>query len=805
MRSGTIALLLGILCVQQMPGLPDPWLVQFLPLALFAAVFAPGLRLPALFLAGLLWATFRAHLAVTEILPTSLEGVDAMVEGRVAGVPQVTPRRTRFEFEVETLSPLQAARELNDSRGHRRFEGRARVAWYGAEALRAGERWRLKVRLYPPRGYSNPGGFDYERWLFARGIRATGYVRKSGEAVRLEPASPWDLHGWRQHTAARIFQALPGREAAGIVAALAVGVRGSIDRHQWQVFRETGTAHLMAISGLHIGLMAGLVFLLTRWVFSLGYRACLWMPAQRIAAAAGLAAGIAYAAMAGFSLPTQRAVLMLAVMMWCLNRSRATGFSVALCAALAAVVVLDPFSVLGVSLWLSFAAVAVLAFGTLHRPGKWQRGFRGFWHRWGRAQTLAALGLAPILMAVFGQQPLLSPVANVLAIPWMAFLVVPGAIAGAGLALVSPAAGGVVLSASASLIEWLWPTLELMAAAGFTLEPPAAVPILGLAAAALGVVLLILPREMPGRWLGILFMLPLIGLTVPVPQTGTLRLTVLDVGHGLAVVVRTARGNLVFDTGPRYSGGFDAGADVVAPFLRHHGVRFIDRLIISHPDNDHAGGAEGLLAKLPVGEVIGPDGSCIAGTNWRWDGYDFRILHPRRGHAFQGNDASCVLRISGPGGSILIAADIEAAAEAELSRNPGSRLASDVLVAPHHGSATSSTPQFVRAVRPALVLLSTSGRRRPRLPDAEVVARYQKSGARIESTAQAGAITVVLANDRPIKVWRHREQSARYWQRSFVSDRGFASRRGAEESKFSTGRAHARFVIHTEHGRSSKR
>ncbi len=766
MRSGTIALLLGIVFVQQMPALLDECFVQFLPLVLFIGIFCRSLRLPALFICGLLWATFRAHMAVAEILPARLDGAEVVAAGRIVGVPLTATRRARFEFEVESLSYPKDAPALIELP---QFQGKVRLSWYGAPQLRAGERWLLRLRLRAPRGYLNPGGFDYERWLFAQGIRATGYVRARGEARRLDAGHPFNLHRWRQLAGERVIKYLPERGLAGIVVALSVGIRGHISEDQWRVLRDTGTAHLMAISGLHVGLVATLAFMLARLVWSRCFYLCLWMPAQRAAAVAGLAAGVIYSAMAGFSLPTQRAMIMLAVVMWCLSRNRATAFSVVLCAALAAVILIDPFSVLGPSLWLSFAAVAVLAFGMSHRQGVEGPGLTGIWRLWGRAQCLAALGLAPILLATFGQQPLLSPLANLLAIPWTACLVVPGAIAGAALVFIWPAAGAWVLATTATLLEMLWPVLDWLAAAEYGLTVFGPLSWITLAAAAVGVLMLILPKEVPGRWLGVLWMAPLIGVTSPAPPTGAMWVTLLDVGHGLAVVARTRSHTLVFDAGPRYPGGFDAGSGVVAPFLRHQGIHFVDRVVISHSDNDHSGGLDGLLANIRAGTIIGAAGKafagpCVGGTGWHWEGYDFQLLHPRKIRRFQGNDASCVLRINGPGGSILIAADIESPAEERLVARFGAALASDVLVAPHHGSGTSSTTAFVRAVRPDYVLFSASDRRRPRLPDTGVVARYLAQGARALISAETGAVSVELRAGVPPRVSAYRARAARYWR-----------------------------------------
>ena len=772
MRSGTIAFLFGILAVHWLPALPDSALVQFLPFCLLAACLNKRFRPGCLFLVGFLWCTFRAHLAVAEILPGDLNGVDLLAEGVVIGVPDGDGTRVRFEFTVDTLDFLPKGATQGAGRGGNPtgFRGKTRLSWYGGPKLRPGERWRLEVRLKAPRGFMNPGGFDYERWLFLRGTRATGYVRRGREARRISPGTQWNIDRWRQRIADHIDLAIPNRQMSGIVAALAVGVRDGISTRQWSVLRNSGTAHLMAVSGLHVGMVAAFAYLIASLVWSRFSSACLWLPAPRVAAVAAMAAGFAYAAMAGFSLPTQRALILLGVLMWCRVNNRSTPFSVALSVALGGVLVVDPFSVLGVSLWLSFGAVTVLAFGMMGRShGEDAYGPAAIWWRWGRAQSLAAIGLAPIVIVSFGQQPLLSPLANAVAIPWTGFLVVPGAIAGAFLVVPWPTAGAWVLNWTADLLDMLWPLLAQLADTGFALAPFQLTPTWALLAGLVGALIVTLPKEVPARWLGVFWMLPIVGLGPPAPAKDQLWFTLLDVGHGLAAVVRTRNHTLIFDTGPRYGGGFDAGRSIVAPFLRSQGVARVDMIIVSHSDADHAGGLAGLLSQVSARRVLGASGApydstCGEGQPWRWDGYEFKLLHPGGAWTPPGNDSSCVLQVRGPGGVILLAADIEAAGEAVLIGRYGDRLASDILVAPHHGSSTSSTPDFVQRVRPRFVLFPNGDRRRPRFPNRRVVDRYRASGARILDTVSQGAISFVLNADGSLSAPRaHRQYAARYW------------------------------------------
>ncbi|MDX1513743.1 MAG: DNA internalization-related competence protein ComEC/Rec2, partial [Gammaproteobacteria bacterium] len=621
----------------------------------------------------------------------------------------------------------------------------------------------------PPRGFANPGGFDYERWLFVNRIRATGYVRAASASRRIEGGGSGGIDGVRQQIADRIARRLGDHPSAGIVTALAVGVRHGVSPEQWSVLRDTGTAHLMAISGLHVGLVAGFAFLAGGWLWSRAASACLIVPAPRAAAVAALLAGAGYAAMAGFSLPTQRALILLGVVVWCQVRGRRTPFSAALCLALGAVLAMDPFAVLGPSLWLSFGAVAVLGFGMMHRfkttgADRLQR----LWWTWGRAQVLVAVGLAPLLLFLFGQQPVTAPVANAVAIPWTGILIVPAAVAGALLLGLWPGAGGLLIDAAAGAVALLWPLLETIADADLAVRPAAATPPIWTAiAAGAGAAVLILPREVPARWLGILMMLPALTVRPAEPPAGTLELTVLDVGHGLSAVVRTRQHVLVYDAGPLYPGGFDAGRRIVAPFLRSRGVSRIDTLIASHDDSDHAGGLQGLAEEIPARRILGQaPGSCVTGTSWHWDGYRFSVLHPVPGQQWSGNDGSCVLQIRGPGGSVLLTGDIESAAESDLVRRYGDALEADVLVVPHHGSRTSSTPTFVQRVRPDVALVSNARRRSRPLPHPVVAARYAAAGIPLLETSRLGAIRVILRpNAGPASVIGYRQQRRRYWQR----------------------------------------
>ncbi|HFD92230.1 MAG TPA: DNA internalization-related competence protein ComEC/Rec2, partial [Gammaproteobacteria bacterium] len=485
----------------------------------------------------------------------------------------------------------------------------------------------------------------------------------------------------------------------------------------------------------------------------------------RAAALAALASATLYAALAGFSVPTRRALIMVAVAMGVVLLQLRWRRSDALVLALWGVLLWDPLSVMEAGFWLSFAAVAVILYAM---GGQGER--RRHWWRRGRLHGAVALGLAPLSLLFFQQQPLLAPVANLVAVPWVSLLVVPMVLAGALCLPWAPGTGQFLLQGGADLLALLWPVLEHLAAwpaVRWQHAPPpwsAAVSIAGLG-------LLLAPRGLPGRWLGALWLLPLFFSLPPSPAPGSVRFTLLDVGQGLAAVLQTRHHVLVYDTGPRYSASFDAGGAVLVPFLRSQGVERVNLLIVGHGDNDHLGGARSLLREMPVERILSSVPSrlagarpCHAGQAWQWDGVSFRMLHPGADSELDGNDASCVLHVSTKGPGILLTGDIEKAAERALLRREGQWLRARLLVAPHHGSRTSSSEPFIDAVAPEHVLFPVGYRNRYRLPAEAVVARYRRLGARLWDSARHGAISVVLDAGGGLSPPRaHRLVQRRYW------------------------------------------
>lgn len=756
MRSGIVAFFLGILALVQCPSLPDMALADLLPLCLLFSLFPSRLRVVLLFACGFLYALAHAHVQLYEQLPDHLEGRSLTVTGRVISLPDVESHRSRFLFAVE-----QWPATIDNGR----LPEHIRLSWYSnAPAVNAGERWQLRIRLKQPHGFLNPGGFDYEGWLFSQGIRATGYVRRSDLNQQLSIARPGLLQ-WREALREQLRSLLGESRGSALITALALGDRSAMSAADWEVLRATGTSHLLAISGLHIGLVAGLAFLILRWLWSLVPQASRRLPAQIAATILSLPVAACYAALAGFSLPTQRALTMLLVIaLALLMRRRLRGPDVLLLALLA-VLVLDPLAILEAGFWLSFLAVAIILWGM-----GWRQPQAGIWWRYGRIQCLIAIGMMPVLLFWFQQFPLLSAVANFIAVPWVSVLVVPPILLGLVLLAVVPEAGESLLILAHWLLMLLWPGLEWLSQLdGVTLMRPQPDVLLLLAGLG-GAGILLLPGAWPARWIGMIWLLPLLWPQVSSPPMGAYRVAVLDVGQGLATVVETAEHVLVYDTGARFSDSFDAGSAVVLPYLRSRGHDRLDMLIVSHGDNDHIGGARAILDALPVTGILSsvPDklpaaaAHCRRGQAWQWDGVGFRILHPDNITAGNDNNHSCVLRVTGRSGSVLMPGDIEAAAETALLNHAAEQVSADILIAPHHGSQSSSTRRFIEAVLPDYTVFSTGYRNRYAFPDSDIIQRYRNRGVRLFNTAADGAVFFDIERNA-IEVTRARRSLRRFW------------------------------------------
>lgn len=790
-----IAFFLGIVCVQQFPALPSPAWLGLSPLLIALGWRFPIWRMPCAFGVGLLWALGFAHLRLSQALPSELVGKDIHVEGYIASIPARQQRSVRFEFEIVRQFASASGEILAADTPALPLPFKTRINWYFHDdqppALKAGDLRRFTVRLKPPNGFLNPGGFDYEGWLFRNGIRATGYVRKelspaSGEPQRFFGDTPWrvQIDRWRHELLGKIEAATPTVEHRGIIAALVLGHRAEMSAEQWQLLLDTGTNHLVAISGLHISLIAGLVYWLVMRLggyWGVGRHA--W-PRQRTAALIAFAAGFVYALLAGFLVPTRRALIMLAVGLSAVFIYRQLRPGYALLLALVLVALLDPFAVVDPSFWLSYGAVAVLIYMIVssHRPVTGDTtGFsrfagdmvqRGWW--WTRLQGFLLLGILPITVFWFSRITVAALFANLLAIPLVGFLVVSLVLVATAVALVSAGLAAPLFQVADVLLELFWQWLRLTAAMPFNLWFIPAPPLWALLAALVGVALMLAPRGLPGRWTGVLWLLPMLLAKTPTPAAGEFRLSALDVGQGTAVVVQTQRHTLVYDTGPMFSESFDTGQAVLIPYLRASGVKRVDILLVSHGDNDHIGGAASLLDTIDTARVLssvperfeaGRAEYCQAGQQWTWDGVSFEILHPdpdgpRR--LIHGNNGSCVLRVDAANGSALLTGDIEKLAEWYLLR-AGQLTPVDLLFAPHHGSRTSSTPGFVDALQAAHVVVQAGYLNRWGFPRPDIRERYEKAGADIRITGLEGMLVYETDMSGLRLRQAYRRDKGRYW------------------------------------------
>jgi competence protein ComEC len=721
---------------------------------------------------GYFYAGWRADLRLSDALPSHWEGRSVAFTARVIGLPETTPTGLRM-----VLAPVAVATPGVV------LPGRVQLGWFVAPGSRlpmlaGGDCIRLSARLHRPAGSLNPGGFDYTSWLLERGIRASGQVVEPPRAGVCPPSPRAWLDRLRDDLRRHLLAALGERRFAGVVVALAVGDQDAIPSPQWTLFRQTGTSHLFSVSGLHITLFSALTFLLVRRIWRLFPALCLRLPARAAGISAGLLAAAAYTALSGFGIPAQRTLLMLSSAAALTLLDRTPSATRLLAAALAAVVLYDPWAAHAPGFWLSFGAVAALVLagsGRLHPPPLW----RG----WVDSQWAVTLALTPLLLGLFQEVSLVSPLANLVAIPLISLVAVPLAL----LAALTPMDGIAVLAHAvvAAVMAFLEVLLRLPQPVWNVAAP--ALPALLLAL--LGAAVLLLPRGLPARWLGGLLFLPMFFPVLPAPPPGAVWLTMLDVGQGESILLRTANYSLLYDTGPRFRSGEDAGARVIAPALWQQGIKRLDAMVISHDDIDHSGGAASLLAShspawlltslagQPAAALdaegrriraLRPDAiRCAAGQRWNWDGVHFDVLHPpahqydHAGHS--DNNRSCVIRVRSGRFSILLPGDIDRLGEMNLIER-GVLQASDVLISPHHGSASSSTPDFLAVVQPRWVLIPVGLRNRHGHPDPGVMARYRSlPGVTLARTDRDGAVTLQLQEDA-IRLQRAREVMRRYWR-----------------------------------------
>ena len=812
-----LAFLLGVIFVQQLAVLPESstlfLLLSFVCLCLAISTIAYNkiqhvykkqytliILSILLFIMGLICSSYYARQQLSARLSEDLIGQNIIISGIVSNIPVTNDKVQRFEFNVDSHQLLTSENQQQVSTA---FPNKIRLSWYYGRPVNAGEKWQLEVRLKPPHGFMNPGGFDYEAWLFQHGIDATGYVRKSSLNKR-EQATSGSVNFIRQSLGRQIDAIAHSSNtdeinSFSLVKALAIGDKSSISNQQWRILASTGTSHLMAISGLHIGLASLFAYVLIRRVVPVFVMKRI--PAQHVALTGGMITALLYALIAGLSIPTQRAIIMLFVLsvMILIRRNHrpvdALGF------ALILVLLVDPLAILSAGFWFSFSAVAVIfiSITTVQKNSRMNVSFyskvMATLKQWIRLQLLISLFLLPLSLFMFQQVSLISPVANLLLIPYVSFLVVPVVLLAIICSFLLPYFSDMFFSLAAALLDLIWPLLSYFSSLPYALWVRGDVDIIKLLLATTAMLLLFYSRplscaafrymNMPEykyavwslRLVVCLLFVPLLTTDKAIFEKGEYQLTVLDVGQGSAAVIQTQNHVAVFDAGAKFSDRLNAGSGVVIPYLRSQGIQNLDRLIISHGDADHIGGAQAILDEYPETLLIGQDienlqfGNkqlCVAGYKWHWDGVDFVFLSPENGDISvtqngKRNNHSCVLQVISKSGSILFTGDIEKKTELHLLQKYGKQLASDILLVPHHGSNTSSSPGFIQAVNPKISLISVGYKNRYRLPNNRVMIRYDSDNRELVRTDKTGAITIRLTAKTGFNIEKYRENAGKYW------------------------------------------
>lgn len=765
---------------------------------------------------GFCWANWVASAVLNTVLPSELEKKDVVIFGQVIGVPKITQHSQRFEFKVEHLAWQGITY---------RSPGKIRLRIYRTQPrIRSGQYWQFTARLKQSRSFQNPGSrFNYETYLFQHRLRATGYVRAQPIPLQVKTRQAYSVDAFRQRVANFIRTSLASSPRSGVITALVVGLRSDIQPSEWEVLQSTATIHLIAISGLHIGLVFGLVWLLGTWGWRFAGRLPLIIPAPRFGVIAGLLAGAGYALLAGMTIPTQRAVCMLTVVAIALFFQRKVFSSETLVIALTVVLAVNPLAPLADGLWLSFGAVLVLILGVVRTqsqhssvanitttlPNHQRTGWRlkigvvgqrlknwmaqclwcvpvwrlgrplkgiavGSWRMirpWVVVQIVLFIGMTPLLLTLFQQVSLVAPLANLIAVPVLGIIAVPLSLLGLMLYMLElEFAAELAFKCALWVVNMVWGLLEWLAAVAWAVWQQPSPPLWSLPLAAIGILLLLSRSAFPARCSGLLWLLPLF---FPPPDTlnprqaGEFHYSMLEVGHGLASVVQTRNHLLVYDTGPSFANGMDAGKMVVVPFLQQLGISGMDVLVISHSDNDHSGGHLAVLERFKAARILTSNPAkiplsqpCQAGQNWHWDEVKFEMLSPAK-HTYLGNDASCVLKVSSQFGSLLLTGDIGKSAETSLV-NSGADIAVDILQVPHHGSKTSSTEIFLRHTQPRLALASVGYLNRYGHPHKVVRERYARYRIPMYHTAEEGAVTVSFFADG-IVVQGSRAANHKFW------------------------------------------
>ena len=775
MIPGTIAYVIAAWWVARLPVLPDlDAMFILLPILLFGAIHNRCGTLSMLILGGLSTYLCAAGL-IGARLPDHLEGRDLAVTGFVVDLPRTQDGIARFRFRLladpDTVAGALKTPDQTSARGD------IYLSWYHPkQAVIPGQIWHLTVRLDQPAGSVNFSLFDYEGWLFSERISAKGYIRTS-QPVRLLGQVLPSIHNLRYHIRERLQHHAGDHALFGLLNALAIGDTSYMTSEQWTLLGRTGTTHLLVISGLHVGLVATFIFWIQRRLGA-GHRICV---------AVTIVVTACYALLAGWGLPVQRALVMTTVILLAVCGGRQVALNDQFFLALLFVLLLDPLATLSNGFWLSFGAVMLLVVGLAGRVDSsgieiTDNGIRARLVRSARAvagvfglalrvQWVLFAGMIALLVTLLHQVPLVSFPVNLIAIPWVGVVVVPAIMISVLLLSIFEPLGHLLLKIplfALDLLTWLLGAFSELDAVYYF----GSIGLFATLLAGLGSLMLLLPRGLVPGWLGLLSLFALTLDREPIEE-GELLLTFLDVGQGLSVIAETRLSLMLYDTGPAFGTRFSNARQVVLPTLRFSGKRRINQFVVSHSDNDHAGGIGDILTGIAVGRRFLPEKShagkekrrskASCDGRWQADSVDFRVFMAGD-KADSGNDLSCLVLIGAAGHWVLLTGDIEASAEhalLDLELPPIT-----VMSAPHHGSDTSSSPAFLNHVRPEMVVISAGYRNRFSHPADEVVARYRNRSIRQFNTADHGAVRirithagvdVELARTARPAIWRRRD------------------------------------------------
>ncbi len=700
---------------------------------------------------GFSWSNHHYVKILAWHLPQEMVNKEVNIKGEVIG--EVIHKNKNMKITIQ-MTHLEGA-------NLRTSTPKLEVNWYKpVKRIKTGDIIEAKVKLKPIHSFSNPGGWDEEKFYFLKGIRAKGNLR---QLISVKTHHKHPIMAFRMKVSNKLKEIFPNEKFVPVISALTIGVKSDLDYDLRSVFQKTGTSHLLAISGLHIGLLATLCFFISRKIVCFFPRLLLYQPAMCWAAASTILISLLYALLAGFSLPTQRAFIMISVVMLgiCFRRKVLSWQSYFL--AMLLVILSNPLSVLQPGFWLSFLAVLSLMLvshaSSTHKIINWLK-----------PQWAIFCMLIPLTILFFNMVSLVSPIANMIAIPIVACVVVPLSLLGVFLLMICEPLAEFFLSIAMSIFSYTWHVLEYLTNipyAHFSFSTPS---MLALVLSVIGVIVILLPKGVPGKYLGVILFLPLIFSKNQLLPPGALQVSVLDVGQGLSVVLETQNHTMLYDTGPRFGRYQNAGNQIITPFLQTRNINHIDRILISHVDMDHRGGLSGLQGftvdeiQTSEPEVISPFATlCEKGQSWEWDGVLFEILHPNGVEVLR-NNRSCVLKVTTNTQSILLSGDITQSVEKKLLYQQAELLQSDILIVPHHGSRTSSSIDFIKAVSPDYAIYSAGQNNIYGLPKREVWENYANAGAKNLLTCQTGAIIFTLGRSdhlTPPTIWR--DTAKRIW------------------------------------------